>query len=403
VRDARLWRNVWLLSLTSFISDVSGEMLQAVLPFLLVSQGASGLGLGLVSGVSEGVGHVFKLVGGYAGERVRRKRILVGAGYLVASLSRFGVAAAATWTVSLGFRSLDRVGKGLRTAPRDTLLADYIPAADRGRAFGLHRAGDTAGAVVGILLAFGALALWGDGVALERQIVYVAAAIGVFSIVPLFFVRESADGSPAPKFPLEPPSRRYASYLGVSGLFYLGHVGYLFFILRAAGPEGGPLSPATAVLWYLGFNVVYLAASYPLGILSDRIGKVRVLSGGFTLAAFAGLLFMLRPSPWTLAGGFLALGLSYAATEATGRALASDLAGTAGRSHRLGWYHMAVGFATLLGGLAAGILWDEYGQFAAFAWSLAMSVLALAALLWWSPQKTIPSRAEPRIDLERPT
>lgn len=400
------WRNVWLLALTSLVADVSGEMLQAVLPFLLLAQGATGLGLGLVGGVAEGVGHFFKLVGGYAGERVRRKRLLVGSGYLMAALSRFGVGLASSWGASLAFRSLDRVGKGLRTAPRDALLADMVPLRHRGRAFGLHRAGDTLGAVIGILLALLLIWLWGESEGLEARIVLVAAFIGLLSVLPLFFVREPGEGprptrrpgprtetapqSPSPplqpssKEPHEAPSPHYWSFLVVSGLFYLGHVSYLFFILRAAGPEGGPLSPATAVLWYLAFNVVYMAASYPVGVWADRLGKMPFLVAGFGLAAVGGLAFALEPSPFTLGAGFLALGISYAATEGIGRAMASDLAGSAGRSHRLGWYHGAVGVATLVGAVAAGYLWDAYGQWAAFAWSALLSLVALGALVPWT-------------------
>lgn len=381
-----------LLAATSLISDISGEMLQAVLPFLLVAQGAGGLGIGLVGG-TDGLGSVFKVLGGYVGERVKRKRYLVGAGYLLAALSRFGIAFANFWLASFAFRTLDRVGKGLRDAPRDTILADSVPKAERGRAFGLHRAGDTLGAVIGVALAIGAV-YWfysPDAVAqsgLESNIVFVGAAIGLLALVPLSFVRETTDEAGAAALPLEPFSPRYGSYLAVSGLFYMGHVSYLFFILHARGGPHGPLPDlVAAVLWYLAFNVVYVAASYPAGILTDRVGRVRVLLIGFALSAAAMGLFVLAPSLWTLAGGVVALGLSYAATEGTGRALAADLAGTAGRSHRLGWYQFVVGVATFAGGIAAGLLWDRVGEWGAFAWGATMSVLALVALALWAPLK----------------
>jgi len=405
--DGAGWRNVWLLAAVSLISDVSGEMLQAVLPFLLVAQGATGLGIGLVGGVTEGFGQVFKLVGGYVGARVRRKRFLVGSGYLLASLSRFGVAFATAWPVSLAFRSLDRVGKGLREAPRDTILADSIPKSQRGRAFGLHRAGDTLGAVIGVTLAIAIL--WHyyspqevEQAGVEATVVLVGAVIGLTSVVPLFFVREAADGAtPAAPLPMEPLSPRYGSFLAVAALFHLGHVSYLFFILRAyeLGDIALPLvgvipGLVAAVLWYLVFNLVYVAASYPAGVITDRIGRVRVLVIGYGLAALASGLFFLTPSAWTLAAGFLTLGFSYAATEGTGRTLAADLAGTHGRSVRLGWYQFTVGIATLLGGVAAGLLWDTLGHRAAFAWGAALSVLALVALALWAPIKR--SRQSPK-------
>ncbi|HEX2065631.1 MAG TPA: MFS transporter, partial [Candidatus Thermoplasmatota archaeon] len=145
------WRTVRLLSLTSLLADVSGEMVMAVLPFLLVSQGATGFAVGLVGAASEATGHLAKWVGGRAGDRVRSRRALVAVGYLVPALARLGIASAATWGASLLWRSLDRVGKGLRSAPRDAMLHGAVPKAQVGRAFAYHRAADTAGAVVGVL------------------------------------------------------------------------------------------------------------------------------------------------------------------------------------------------------------------------------------------------------------
>jgi MFS family permease len=393
-RTPTRWRNVWLLAATSLVADVSGEMLQAVLPFLLVAQGATGLGIGLAGGI-DGLGHVFKLVGGYLGERVRRKRFLVAAGYFTAALSRFGIAFAPFWQLSLAFRAVDRMGKGVREAPRDTILADSVPQRSRGRAFGLHRAGDTLGAVVGVALALAILwqAYPEDGGDLGPEetrridglVVLVGACIGLAAAVPVLFVREEPDGAEEAAARAEAPSPRYRSYLLVAGLFYLGHVSYLFFILRAADAPSGPV-PAllAAVVWYLVFNVVYVAASYPAGVLTDRLGRTRVLVVGYGLSAAASVAFVLQPSFWTLAGGFVALGFSYAATEGVGRALAADLAGSQRRSRRMGWYHFTVGSATLVGGVAAGLLWDRFGHGAAFAWGAAVSTVALVALALWA-------------------
>ncbi|MES2154898.1 MAG: MFS transporter [bacterium] len=400
-RDLAAWRDIRLLSAASLISDVSGEMLQSVLPFLLVAQGATGLGLGIVGGGSEAVGHFFKLVGGYWGERSSRKKAIVAGGYGLASASRFGVALATAWPVSLAFRSLDRVGKGLRTAPRDAMLADVVPRNARGRAFGLHRAADTAGAVIGIVIALVALASFQSTdpkvqSSLESKIVLAGAVIGLTSVIPILFVRRPRDAVQDGASPLEPLSPRYGGYLVVSGLFYLGHVSYLFFILRAAALRWGGLPTAAgAVLLYLVFNLVYMAAAYPAGQLTDRFGRIRVLAFGYALAAGSFALFALQPSGWSIAAGFVVLGFSFAATEGTGRALAADLAGSSGRSHRLGWFHFTTGVATILGGLAAGLLWDAYGPWAAFAWGAGVSGLAFVALVAWAGFKEPPQRDHP--------
>ena len=372
------WRDVRLLALVSLIGDISGEMLMAVLPFVLVAQGATGLGLGVVGGVTEGVGHAMKWVGGRVGQRMRRTVPLIGAGYLTAALSRFGVALATAWPATLAFRSLDRVGKGLRTAPRDALLAGAVPPSERARAFGLHRAADTTGAVLGVLAALAGLAWVG---ASERQIVLVAAAVGLTSVVPLFFVREPAlpPPVPGPGSPVEARTPGYLAFLAVAATFSLGHVSYLFFLVRSTA---GGASVESAVLWYLLFNVVYAAASYPFGMAADRWGRRRVLLVGFLLTALSALPFLAAPDPFLLTAGFAVLGLSYAAVEGNLRALAADLAGERARSTRLGEFHALVGFATLVGGIAAGLLWDKVGARWAFAWCAAVSLLAAVGLAW---------------------
>lgn len=370
------WRNVLILAGVSLVADISGEMLMAVLPFVLVAQGATGVGLGLVSGVSEGFGHVMKLAGGYLGQRAKRRIPLVGAGYLLAALSRFGVALATAWPLTMAFRSLDRVGKGLRTAPRDAVLTESVPESQWGRAFGLHRAADTAGAVVGVLAVL-ALMAWAG--ASERTIILIGAGVGLFTVIPLLFVREPEPTAPPASdaaLVTPRPSQSYLAFLAVVALFNLGRISYLFFLLRAAA--GSTITAAVA--WYLAFNVVYMAAAYPLGRWADSIGPERIYTAGILLTAAAAACFVPTPTPLLLAAGFTLLGLAFAASEGSGRALASHLADARRRSSRLGEYHAVAGVATLAGGLAAGILWDRSGHAWAFGWGVALPLLASAML-----------------------
>ncbi|MHB1262633.1 MAG: MFS transporter [Thermoplasmatota archaeon] len=370
------WRNVLLLAGVSLVADVSGEMLMAVLPFVLVAQGATGVGLGLVSGVSEGFGHVMKLAGGYLGQRAKRRIPLVGAGYLLAALSRFGVALATAWPLTMAFRSLDRVGKGLRTAPRDAVITESIPESHWGQAFGLHRAADTAGAVIGVLAVL-ALMSWTG--ASESTIILIGAVVGLFTVVPLLFIHEpeaAPAGATDAALVTPRPSQSYLAFLAVVALFNLGRISYLFFLLRAA--SGSTIT--AAVGWYLAFNVVYMAAAYPLGRWADAIGTERIYTAGIVLTAAAAACFVPTPSPVLLAAGFALLGLAFAASEGSGRVLASRLAGAHRRSSRLGEYHAVAGAATLAGGLAAGILWDQAGHSWAFGWGVALPILALAML-----------------------
>ncbi|HUR24747.1 MAG TPA: MFS transporter [Candidatus Thermoplasmatota archaeon] len=367
------WRTVWILALTSLLADVSGEMMVAVLPLLLVGQGASGLAVGLFGAVSETVGHLTKWLGGRLGDRVRHPRLLVAGGYAGAGAARVGIALAATWWGSMLWRSVDRVGKGLRTAPRDAILSAAVSPQEKGRAFGLHRAADTTGAFVGVLAALALLAFTGLSAA---RIVLVAAIVGVAATLPLLFLREPK-ARPRVLTADAPRGRGFGAFVAVSGLFAAGQASVLFFLLRAGGSTREGILGAAA--WYLLFNAVYALASYPLGLLSDRRGKPVVLGAGFALTAVAQLFFVPAPTTLTLGTGFVLLGLSFAATDSTGRALAADLAGSKA-STDLGVYHAAIGLASLAGAVAGGLLWDSQGPASLFL--LASGLAAAAALAW---------------------
>lgn len=372
---ARVPRNVALLAVTSFLADISGEMLQAVLPFLLLAQGASGLGVGL-TGAADAVGHVLKPVFGAVSDRLKRRKPLILGGYVLPAFARLGIALAPVWWLTTLLRGADRVGKGMRTGPRDALLAESAARERRGRTFGLHRAADTAGAVVGVgaALLLLAVAAWS-----EERIVLVGALVALTTLVPLVFVRdvEAAAAPGAAKAVLEPASPRYRAYLVVAAVFAMGQVSYLFYILRAADHVGGAV---VAVALYLLFNVVYAAAAYPLGGLSDRVGKPTLIAAGAVLFAVASALLVAEPTLPLAVASFVVLGVAFAATEGVQRAYAADLAGSASRSTRLGWYHATVGVATVAGGLVAGLLWDRAGEWAAFAWGAAVPLVALALL-----------------------
>ena len=366
-------RNVALLAVASFLADISGEMLLAVLPFLLVAQGASGVAIGLVHGLADAVGHLLKPVAGRIADLTGRRKPLIIGGYLVAAVSRIGIALAGAWQLSLLFRSADRVGKGLRTSPRDALLAESVPKGERGRAFGLHRSADTAGAVLGVTLALVALAWLG---ASPQAIVLAGALVGLATVVPLLFVREvDAASAPGPAVE-EPRSPRFGLFVALAGVFALGEVSYMFYVLRASGST----TEAGAVALYLLFNLVYLAAAYPAGRLADRVGKPRVLVAGWSLFGLSAAVLVLPPSLPLAVAAFVVLGLGFACFESVQRAFAADLAGRAGRSTRLGVFHATVGLAAVAGGLAGGLLWDGVGEWATFAWAAGLAFLAAAAL-----------------------
>lgn len=370
-------RNVKLLALTSFLADISGEMLQAVLAFLLVLQGATGVAIGLTGGLSDGLGHLLKPVFGALADRTRRRKPLVMGGYFLAAVSRIGVAASTAWQGSLAFRSADRVGKGMRTAPRDAILAQSAPPQTRGRTFGLHRAADSAGAVVGVALALGGLWLFGDDLSALQAIVLVGAVLGLSTLVPLAFVRDLEHDPEAARAVAEPTSPRYRAFLVAAALLAVGQVSYLFYVLRAASASGA----FAAVVLYLLFNVVYAALALPLGGLADRWGKARVLAAGGVLFSASALPLAMGASLALALAAFALLGVAFAATDGVQRALASDLAGSAARSTRLGVFHATIGIATVVGGVVAGVLWDAWGPSATFAWGALAPIVGVGALV----------------------
>jgi MFS family permease len=366
------WQTVRVLAATSLLMDVSGEMVTALLPFVLAGAGASGLAIGFVAALSEAIGHLSKWVGGRLGDRIRRQRPLVAAGYLGAALARVGLATATAWPAVLGWRSLDRIGKGMRTAPRDAILSQALPARERGRAFAFHRAADTAGAVLGILLLLALLA-WtrlGPGGAL-----WVAAVAGLAAALPLAWLKEP---TARPRYaPDERPHPSFRAYVAVGCLVALFHAAPTFFLLRA-GSDG--ILPAVG--WYLLFNVTYAAGAYPIGAWADQHGKPRVLAAGCVLLALACVLLAWSDGPLALGGGFFLLGLGFAASEGTGRALAADLAGSR-TGTALGVYHAAAGLAALAGGLAGGALLDAQGPAWLFGGFAAAGAVAAVAVVAW--------------------
>lgn len=390
--SARFPLAVVLLGVTSLLADVSSEMLFAVLPFFVASAGGGGLAIGLVSGLGDAVSEVVKLGGGWASDRLGRRKPLVVAGYGVAALGKLGIAVASHWGAIVGFRAFERTGKGIRTAPRDALLAEVVAPERRGAAFGLHRAMDTAGAVVGVAVALALVLVAGWG---YFPIVVAASVVGAVAIVPLLFVREPR-GVPVERKGLRVAlgglPAEYRRYLATSVLFGASNVSVLFFTLHGGTvlrPEA-PLVPG--MLLYLAFNVVYAATSYPAGHVSDRVGRARVLVAGYALFAASCAVFAIARG-WVVVGALLALGAAYGLVQGPTRALAVDRAAGAAKGTALGTFYAVVGLATFVGGVVAGLAWDAFGPWATFAFASALAVVALAHGLLSGSLRPSPSPA----------
>ena len=386
---AGLPRNVVLLGVTSFFADVSGEMIYPLVPiFLTATLGAPVAVVGVIEGVAESTASLVKLGSGWLSDRMGRRMPLVIGGYGLAAAGKLLLAFAFAWPVVLLARFVDRFGKGVRGSPRDALIADSAPPELRGRAFGLHRSMDTAGAVVRPLLALVLVALLND----QLRLVFLLAAVpGVLSVLSLVFVREARKPQLAPAgAAVQVPSlaatfrgmdRRLKLFMAASLVFAIGNSSDIFLILRAK--ELG-LSTTATVLAYVVYNFVYMSGALPAGIISDRLGRRGVFVAGLLIFAAVYAGFALTASAMLVWPLFAIYGLYIAMTEGVGRALVSDLAPVERRASVLGLYGMLTGLLVLVASSLAGVLWDQVGSWAPFTLG-AVSALAAAGILLLIP------------------
>ncbi len=370
-------------------------MIYPLLPLFIVGTlGAGPAVLGLIEGVAETTSSLIKLLGGWLSDRFHRRKPLVVGGYGAAAIARPLIAAAtAPWHV-LAIRFADRVGKGVRTAPRDALLAESVPAARRGTAFGVHRAADHAGAVIGPLLASAFLLLYPGQL---RPLFAVALVPGLIAVgIAVWKVREVSDvtadhaaPSPAPA-PAPAPAPGFSRFLFVLVIFTLGNASDAFLLLRAQ--QLGVATALIPLLW-AALHVSKMAFNVVGGALSDRIGARPVIIGGWCVYALVYLGFATADQAWMAWVLFLVYGLYYGMTEAPEKALVAAFAPAGRRATRFGAYHMAVGLAALPASLIFGVLWQWAGAAAAFGFGAVLAFLAAAFLTLLVPAPPRPAFA----------
>ena len=419
-KKSKLPRPVWILSLVSFFADVSGEMVYPLLPLFMIGVlGSSKTQLGAMEG---GAVLLVALMSAVAGIRSDRKDNKGGRvwwirwGYGLPVLGKTIIALATVWPLVLGGRLLDRFGKGLRGAPRDALITDAVSAEQRGRAFGLHRAFDTAGAIVGVLLS--AFLLWwltgtpepnvsGEVLSTAREtpawvyrgIFGVGAVLGFASLILTFMVRESesppqdATKKLAPREDTETtktisPTQKGGSSLPTSYwyvlailiLFSMANSSDTFLLLRARDLG---YSPWAVVMVYAFYNLFYSALSYPAGALSDRIGRWRIIIVGWIIYAgvYTGFAFLPASHAWGIWPLLAIYGVYMALTDGIGKALIADHAPPESRGTAMGIFYGLTGLTTFVASLAAGVLWDRFGAPPAFLFGASFAILAVLGLM----------------------
>lgn len=398
---------VLALGAVSFLTDLASEMIYPLLPvFLSATLGASALALGVVEGAAESTAALLKLASGWWSDRLRRRKPLVVAGYTLASIARPLIGLATSAGQVLAIRVSDRVGKGLRSSPRDALITDAVDPAVSGRAFGFHRAADHAGALLGPLVAFGLLQWAGMGL---RELFLWAAVPGALAVAMVVFgVREEPRRRAAPPVPDPEPDpepsadrvrgtreaprldqplpRRFWAFLAVLFVFTLGNATDAFLLLRAAD-LGVPVA-LVPILW-AALHLVKAAASTPGGALSDRLGRRPLIVAGWLLYAAVYGGFVLASEAWHAWALFLVYGVYYGLTEGAERALVADLVGERRRGAAFGWYHLAVGVGALPASVLFGWLWSAWGPGVAFGVGAGLAVVAAAGLAVVVPPRSV--------------
>jgi MFS family permease len=394
-------RNVWAVSLTSFFMDISSEMVINLIPlFLFNVLGVRTNIIGIIEGVAEATASVLKVFSGWLSDKLRGRKWIAVAGYGISALAKPFFYIAQTWGMIAGVRWADRVGKGVRTAPRDALVADSIKPSQRGIAFGFHRAADTGGAMIGLLIA--ALIVWlAQSTNLQlgentfRTVVLISLVPALLAVISLAAIAKDVkqqDIQDAPKITFKKLGKPFLIFLLIVGLFDLGNSSDAFLVLRAQ--ERG-VSVLGILLMLAAFNLIYALVSTPAGALSDRVGRRRVIIGGWLVYGAIYLGFALAQLPWHVWVLYCTYGVYYGLAYGTAKAMVADLVMPELRGTAYGTYNAILGIIDLPASLIAGVLWQGLGRWAGFGpaapflFGGGMAILAAIAFALWRPKSTL--------------
>ncbi|HMM56887.1 MAG TPA: MFS transporter [Rudaea sp.] len=378
----KLPRTVWLLGIISLTNDAASDMIYPLVPLYLASVLMAGpKALGIIEGIAEAVSSLLKLFAGVLADRTRHVKYWVWAGYGIAGFARPLLGITTSWLGVLVCRFADRIGKGLRSAPRDAMLAQSVDASQRGLAFGFHRAMDNFGAVIGPLVAAAMLAA---GMSL-RHVFLWAIVPGVVVIVLALFLkdvpREPAQKPVAFTWTLREFPPAFRRYLIVLALFTLGNSSNMFLLLRAR--DLGLPQAQVPILWALT-SLVAALLSTPLSSLSDRLGRTRlIVSGWIVYAIFYLILGMQTDNTWALWPMFAGYGIFLAATEGAEKALVADLVPRESSGTAFGWYNLVVGLFLLPASVVFGWLWQLESPLFAFGFGSGCALVAALLLKFW--------------------
>lgn len=386
---ASLPAGVWLLGCVSLLNDVASEAIYPLLPFFLTTVlGATAVSLGLIEGIAEAASSILKIVSGTLSDRWRRRKPMVVFGYSLSGGARPFISIASTWSIVLALRFIDRVGKGIRGAPRDAMLADFADKTNRGKVYGFHRAMDHTGAVAGPLLASAFLIAFPDR---YRTLFALTAIPGVATVVLLAFLKERKADPPIGSTTSNPLTSNIGlptalkRYLLVLSIFTLGNSADAFLLLRLTETAGGPqLIP---LFWSL-LHVVKMSVSLIGGAASDRFGRRPLIATGWVVYAAVYAGFAVSTSLWAMVSWFLFYGVYYGCVEGTERALVADFVRATERGRAFGIYNAVTGLGALVSSVAFGFIWNVFGAAVAFASGAVLAIVAALLLFVLVPSPT---------------
>jgi MFS family permease len=396
--------NVFFLGVVSLLTDTSSEMIFTLVPlFVFNVLNASAVAVGLIGGLSESTDAIFRIFSGRISDKMKQRKLLAVLGYGFSTVVKPFMLLATTWGGVLGVRFGDRVGKGIRSSPRDALIADSVAPGERGKSFGVHRAMDTTGAFLGLVVA--AIIIYtiqGGGLDLSRQSYHWLVIGGIIPailavLVLLAFVREKRKAAsvpplktPAPTAVINAFSTRFKLYLLVMAIFTLGNSSDFFVILRA---QNLGTSALYVTLMLVLFNTTYVAVSIPAGVLSDRLGRKKLIALGWAIYALVYLGFAVSTNIWNIWVLFACYGVYYGIVEGVARAFVADLVPAERRGTAYGYYHGVVGLCLLPASVLAGWLWDAVSPSTPFYLGAGLALLAMILLMAILQEHRLPNPA----------
>ncbi|MFA6429700.1 MAG: MFS transporter [Patescibacteria group bacterium] len=383
-------RTVLVLGFVALASGFGQDLVSSVLPGYLALLAMSRADIGLIDGLLQGATNLFRFVSGWMSDRVESRKRLAFFGYALSSLARPLLAFGSGFLPFAALRVLDGIGKGTKDAPRDALVADAAASGESGRAFGFHRMVDTAGSVLGPLLAFALLALFLPSLATYRLILALSIVPGVVALGLIWFgIREPAHASRVASRATTPLPWQFWLFTMAMAIATITKINDSLFLVRA---QDLGVSPTAIPLLFGGFTLIYAVLSYPIGIWSDRIGKMPLLAAGWMVLALVEFGFSVDPSmPMTLVL-FAGYGLFFALTEGSARAYIADTVAVSGRGFAYGIYYTVLGLALIIGGYVLGSIWDKQTPEIAFRIA-AIGSLVGGLILWRLIPKSLGTRA----------